>query len=101
MELFLTIQTYAAIIGINRSYAKQKIKFNRRNVIILMLFGIFTILTTAYLYYDVHTAQEYAETFFAWITWLAISIGFFIMILKSVNLFEMFEHFEKTIECRK
>lgn len=99
--LFKTLQQYGAILGLFPPRPGQTSFFNRRTTIVLMIFGLFLISSTAFLMLDAQTFGDYAEAFFQWMTLLFIGIGYVINVQKTGDMFRIIKHCEETIENGK
>lgn len=88
---------YSTIIGIGPYEPGQESQFNRRNVGVLLIYGIYFILVTAYLV-DAKTFREYAQVLFPWITILFTFIGFLFNVSKTNDTFQFKNNLEKVIE---
>lgn len=97
MKLFQVIQNQMAIAGIRPS---QRTTFNRQNLIVLLLIGLSVISMTEFLLFDANTFQQYAKSFFAWISVFATFVGFYLIIVKSTDFYKYIEHLERIIEKR-
>lgn len=98
MELFLALLEYSDIIGIRPLRPNQTSVFNRRNLSVFLFFVLFFISSTACLYFDDSTFEEYSQTFYAWLTMLLTGIGFTINVLLTVNLFQLLDKLKHSIE---
>lgn len=78
----------------------ERSKFNGRNVGILIIFGLNFISATAFFWYDASTFKEYTMCFFAYITLLALNIGFLATIIRSPQIFQLLNDTEHFIENR-
>lgn len=94
------IRKYAANFGVIELQPDQCV-FNRRNVAILIIYGLYFISATYSLLYESSTFKSYAESFYAWLSLTADTMGYFIMIIRSQNLYQVLQKLEKLIENRK
>lgn len=101
MQLFEQARIYAAVIGIVPLPPGETYKYNRRNVTVLVIFGLFFICCTAFVLFDAKTFQEYARAFFLWICVLGVYIGFFTAIVKTVEIFKYVDKTERITDNRK
>lgn len=101
MKLFQQARIYAAVIGIVPLPPGKTNKFNHRNVTILTICGIFFTLSTAFILFDAKTFQEYANSFFLWISVLGVYIGFFTAIVKTVEIYQYVGKTEQITDSRK
>lgn len=86
MELFATTLKHAAMVGIIPNLER---KFNRRNIIVMLIFAFYFISATLYFIFDADTFLDYQICFFAWNTLLFVNIGFIIMVLKTKHIQEL------------
>lgn len=75
--------------------------FNRRNVGVLFIYGQAFLPVTAYLVFGATTMLEFEQCFFLWISLSATTVGFFVTILKTRNLFETLDYANNFLEKRK
>lgn len=101
MKLFVATRKYAAWVGMHELRPGEKSHFNRKNVALLFIFGLYFISTTALIIFDARTFREYTEGFFGWITLGSVYAGALIMIMKLRDLFSVIHHVEKFVETCK
>lgn len=101
MKIFHVLLEYARIIGIRPIEPGETSIFNFVNLIVLWYLGISTIAATAFLLFEASTFQQYAESFFAWISVVAVLIGSYFFIQNTLQSLEFIASLEKTIESRK
>lgn len=101
MQLYLELKKHLAVIGLKEPRKGQTSIFNRINVGILTIFGVCFFSSTAYLMFDAVTFQNYAEAFFPWMTLFFIWGGFLNGILKTMDIYRIFDTTSAVIEKRK
>lgn len=100
MKLFQTVLKNASVVGVNRN-STNKNKFNRRNLTLVLMFGILIVSTIAYIYFDANTIKDYEQSFFALFSALTVFPGFLILIEKSRKIDQFVRAMENTIDARK
>lgn len=98
MRLFKATRKYAAWVGMYELDWNEKSSFNRRNVGVLLIFGLYFVSATAFILFDATTFHEYTESFFGWITLGFVYSATLIMIIKLQDLFLLIKHVEQTVE---
>lgn len=101
MKICQAVEEYAAIIGIHPLQPGETQPFNRRNVGVLLIFGLFFTSITKFLLYDAETLQQYNEVFHTWITLLCVYAGFLFYILNTNHIYRLIENMEKFIDDGK
>lgn len=101
MKLFEVILEYMAVVGFCPLQPGQKSKFNGRNVIVLVIYGICTISATAFFLCDAKTAREYEESFHAFNTVSLMFVGFLINLFQLKEIFKFVEKMERFCNSRK
>lgn len=101
MKLYQELKAKLAMVGIYEIRRVKQSNFTYRNVVILLMFGVFFISATGFLLIDAKTFREIAEAFFPWMTLLFVGIGFFVGIGDTKKMFQLIDHIEKIVEKRK
>lgn len=101
MKPLQLLRKYGERVGVYLFKCDEKSRFNSKNIEILMIPGFNLVSATAYLFFDATTSKEYTVYFFLCSTLLSICIGFFVTILKSSHLNQIFELLENAVESRK
>lgn len=97
MKLFQELKKNLAVFGIFPLCVGDKCRFNPRNMAILLFFATsFSSAVTSFLF-ESENLQEYTKSFYVAITTLFTSAGLFVIILKSVELFQLIEHIERIV----
>lgn len=91
---------YVNNIGI-RPCKPNESRFNRRSITVLLILGLNFAPVTAFVLFSASTIREFEESFFIWITVLAVIIGYFSTILRSPLVFRIIETAEIMLENRK
>lgn len=99
MKLFLVMEEFVGMVGIRPLRPNEKSSFNRRNVTVLLIFGLFFMSATAFLMFDAKTFRDYAEAFFPWSTLLIVCIGLLTNISKMTDVFALRAKTEQMIEA--
>lgn len=101
MKVIQQTVKYASVVGLQPLESNEKNPFNRRNIIILLLFGLFSTISANNFFFLANTIQEYTESFFVWMTMSITYIGFLTAILNLIDIYLMLENFEEIIAERK
>lgn len=101
MRVLEEIVKHAAIVGIYQLKPGEKNVFNRRNTVVLLVFGLILSLTLTYFFYVANSIQQYALSFFACMTMSLVFIEFSYAMLKTVEIFQFRDRVEKIILNRK
>lgn len=101
MKICQVVIEYGALIGVNQPRLGEKQHFNRRNLVISLIYCVYFISITAFLLFDAHTFRKYTEVFFTWMTVLMVYFGYSNFILKTNDLFRLRDNVEKFIENGK
>lgn len=99
--LFQLALEQAAVIGLPPLPPNKKNPFNHRNVTMLMIFALFFVLTTLFVFFDAKTFQEYALTFLFWMSFLGVYIGFFAVVVKTEKFYKCRDNIEELVKNRK
>lgn len=100
MKLCVLLQKYIVNIGIYPIQPDQSC-FNRRNILVSLIFGQGLILVTADVLFWSSTIREYEEAFFSWITLAVANVGLYVTIVRTRKCYEHLEHLESLIKNRK
>lgn len=100
MKLFESSKTFFPFIGLRPLKPNEK-KFNLRNVGVLVSLGLFIISSSAFIYSDAQTLNEYAEAVFGWVSVFLFFIIFLNYVQKSDIIFRLIENFERIVNQRK
>lgn len=100
MKIFQTAKQSSAFIGIYQIDDKRN-QFNRRNLAFLLLYGLFTALAAAFLFFEANTMQDYGLCFFALLSASLTFIDFFVFIQKAYRNTRLVERIQITLESRK
>lgn len=92
MKLFKVIEEYWVIIGIQPTEFPERTPFNRRNIMIISIIGVYIVSTTLFLLFDASTFRECEEAFFPWIT---LSIEYIGLIQQVLNINDVFKFLDK------
>lgn len=98
MRVFLSVQEFAANVGIYPLQPGQTNPLNRRNIRVLLIFSLYVISYTAFIVFDANSFHEYAEAFFPWVTSSLIFIGLSINISMTKYMFRLLNNCERIIE---
>lgn len=101
MKVFKHTRIYGAVIGIVPIAPGVLAKYNRRNLTVLLIFGVFFILSTAFILFDANTLKEHANAFFLWISVLVTFFAFFAVINIKLEMCDFLDKTEKIAENRK
>lgn len=101
MKLCREVVKYAEVFGIRELRPGETSQFNRRNVGVLLFFGILSISSIATILFDDETVKDYTESFFAWISVFFIGLGVLFNVKKIKVIFDLKKRVEKTVEMRK
>lgn len=100
MRFGIFVRKLAADLGVHPLQPGESM-FNRRNIGIMVIFGLSFLSTTVCLLFYNDTTLDYEECFFMWITLTAVNIGYFVMILRTQKLFQLIERIELMTERRE
>lgn len=101
MKIFQSIERRFGSLGIYIRQAFQENRFNSKNLTILCIFVVFTILTMAFFLFEAENFREYSESFYVTVCTIFNSFAFTIFMWKHSELFELIMAIETTIQKRK
>lgn len=101
MKLFVVLREYMAYCGLRPLRSGEKYSWNCANVGYLLIFSLFGVSVTAFIFIDANTFQEYSESFYAWISVWFFFISTIFTIRMTERIFQLFENLEITINGRK
>lgn len=95
MKLGQTIESYGRTLGVKRPDGSGL--FNRRNLMVLLIYVLYFLQSTAFLVHKARTIREYAMCFFVWFTLLDMIIGFLSSVITSPKMFYVLDSFNELI----
>lgn len=101
MKLVQELTKYVSLVGLRELRPGEMSPFNRRNVGVLLIFVLLSISSTAVIWFDDETVQDYTESMFALISLVFNGLGVLVNIMKSNEFFDLIKDFENTIEMRE
>lgn len=99
MQFFHQTINVTSIIGIHRLKPSES-RFNRRNIGISLVFGI-NVIQTAYTLFDAKAFEQYEEYFFTLTTLLCVYNGYYVLIMKTTNVFQLLDNTAEIYKKRK
>lgn len=97
MKVLQQAQKNLAIYGIG----PHRRLFNLRNLLAILLFGMGTTLSCMHLFCEVKTLEEYAESIFMTVSFVAVTSNFIYIVYKMHRIYDCFDEAEKMINDRE
>lgn len=101
MKIFELIRKHFESIGLTASQSLQPKRFNVKNVILLLIFGVNSVLTGAYIALTANDFEGYVYSLFGCSTALVCLISYAYLIRRMSNIFKFITQLESTINGSK
>lgn len=101
MKSFELIQGKFAVVGYSLNNSNRQYNLNARNVIIIILMVINMLATSAYIYYEAESFDEYLQDIYLTVSLAVASIMFIINIVLMPKVFKLIENLKETINKSK
>lgn len=102
VKIFQAIQKSLANLGYYRPQSFENFqRFNSRNLLILSIFLMGSILSGIFFFYEAKTILEYSQTIYSLATSLGMLFVFGNFLYKMKNVNELIVNFEKIIKKRE
>lgn len=101
MKIFETVIIIFQSRGVIWPQKYQKNPFNVKNLLILFILVVYSILTLLYFLLEARTFTEYANSFFTTLTTFFCSMIFAIVISKTPRIFKLIDNLKAIVHKRK